>query len=285
MRRLPLVLASLTAAACGGRSTGPESTAPAPAAANRPPAAAADPTSLRYAAGTSRYRIETTFHSTTEIMGNTQVADGSLFQLVSVTVAQQGDGYSADFVLDSVALTGQSPPGLGDPTVLKGKVFRATLGGNGRTLTVSNADSANLAIAAAAEALREFFPTLPPAPLSAGQSWSDTLNSTSRQPGTTIRSRAVRQHRIVGWETRDGARVLHMATTAATTLEGEGEAQGQALQLAGAGIGTADRYVSAAGHFVSQTAGDSTNINVTVISMGLQVPVRTTRRSVVTRLP
>ena len=284
MRRFPLILASITVAACGGRSTAPEPATPATSPAARTPTTG-DPATLRYAAGTSRYRIETTFHSTTEIMGNTQVADGSLLQLVTVTLAQQGDGYTARFTLDSVALTGQTPPGAGDPAILKGKVFNATLGSNGRTLTVTSADSANLAVAAAAEGVREFFPTLPGGPLTAGSSWTDTVSSTNRQPGNTVRSQSVRQHRVVGWETRDGARVLHLSSAGNTVLDGEGEAQGQAIQLRGAGSGTADRYVSSAGVFVGQNASDSTNIQVTVISMGLEVPVRTTRRSVITRLP
>ena len=282
MRRLPLVLATLATAACGGRSPAPDTAMPAAAPATRP---AGDPGTLRYAPGTSRYRVETTFHSTTEIMGNAQVADGSLLQLVTVTLTPQGDGLAAQFTMDSLSLSGQSPPGLGDPTALKGKVFRGTLSANGRTLTVTAGDTANPAMVAAADGFREFFPTLPSGPINPGQSWGDTVSSTNRQPGTTIRSRAVRQHRVVGWETRDGARVLHIATSSTTTMEGEGETQGQAIQLVGNGVGTADRFVSSAGTFLSQTAGDSTNIQVTVISMGLEVPVRTTRRSVITRLP
>jgi len=280
-----MILAALGAVACSSTPP-PGGSAPAtgPAA---PPAAAAprDPTSLRYAAGVSRYKVETSFHSVTEIMGNTQVADGSVIQWVSVTLAPQGENTSANYTIDSVTLAGQAPQGMGDPSALRGQVFRAVLAPNGRNVSIAPPDTANPMFVTAAEGLREFFPSLPPAPISVGQTWTDTVSATNRQPGTTIRTRSVRNHRVIGWETQGGQRVLSVASASAISLDGEGDAQGQAIQLTGTGTGTMSRFVSANGTYLSQTAGDSTNITVTVLSMGLEVPVRQTRRAVITRLP
>lgn len=288
MRRSSIVLAAAALTACGGHTSSPSAAATPAAATGRAAAPAGPPTTLRYAPGTGRYRIESVVHSVTEVMGQSQVVDATTTLLVSATTANDPSGnIAATFVVDSASATGQTPGGGGTPDVsaLRGKTFRAVFTPAGRPVSLTVPDTADQVVAQMGETFREFFPTLPPAQIAAGATWTDTTSNSTRQGGNNIRTRSIRTHRVVGWEQQGGASALHINTTGAYTIAGDGEAQGQAITMSGAGTATSERFVSAAGAFQSLSTSDSANINVTVVSMGLEIPVRQSRRSTITRLP
>jgi hypothetical protein len=168
---------------------------------------------------------------------------------------------------------------------LRGKTFRTVFTPAGRSVSLAVPDTTDQLVAQMGETFRDFFPTLPQAQIAPGLSWTDTTSNTTHQGGNTIRTRSIRTHRVVGWEQQGGGNALHINTAGNYTINGEGEAQGQAISMEGGGSATSERFVNANGAFQSLTSSDSANINVTVISMGLQIPVRQTRRSTITRLP
>ena len=136
------------------------------------------------------------------------------------------------------------------------------------------------------DVFREFLAGLPAGTLAEGTSWTDTTTQTqSPGPGMTAHSQAIRQHRVVGWELHDGVRALRITTTGAYTITGSGEVQGQQMQINGTGVATMDQFVSAAGVYLGGAKADSANLMVNVLTMGMEVPIRQTRRVAVTRLP
>lgn len=283
--RLPTLLAAAaTAAACAGRGTAPTSTAPSSGSR----AASALPTTLRYATGTGRYRVEGLSHTEQEVMGNTTAFDVNTTALVSTVASQEAANLNLAITIDSIAVSGTAP-GADAPSfeAARGRTFRALFTSAGRSVSVTSPDSTNAVFEQLARGFRDFLPTLPPGPISAGATWSDTVSQAVPNPGgegtTTVQSQ--RQHRILGWETRDSVRALHIATTAAVTLSGTGSVQGQPIELTGTGTSTLDQFVSAAGVYLAATQTDSTNITVNVLSVGITVPVRQTQRTTVTRLP
>lgn len=292
MRRSIASIALIGLAAC---SRAPDPSAPAPAAAPataRPAAtatAAGDPASLRYAAGSSRYRIETQQHVVQEVMGNTQVIDGNTMQVLSVTLAPQGAELGLTVVVDSMTVTTDVPGAAGtadaSARAMMGKRFTGTMAANGRVTALTSPDSAQREVAQAMQGIRQFMPELPGAPLSAGREWTDTLSTSQALDALTMTTRSVRTHRIAGWETRDGVRALRVTTRSAYTVSGSGDAQGQPLELAGSGASTTERFVSAAGIYLGAVENDSAQINVNVVSMGMSIPVTRTQRATVTRLP
>lgn len=287
MRRSLKLLAAVSLAACAARTPSPAPAGPAAAPAARTPAPAGDPASLSYGPGTGRYRLESTFHNVTEIMGNSQVADGATTLVVSAAATAQADNLALSFTVDSAISTGVAGPGgsPADLSALVGKTFQVVATGRGKAVSLVVPDTSNPTIVQTGENFRDFLPALPPSPISAGQTWTDTATNTTRAPGTTVTSVTVRNHRVVGWETRDGRRVLHISTSSAYTLTGETESAGQAVRLNGTGRGAVERFISSNGVFLLQTATDSASIMANVVAMNLEVPVRQVRQATVTRLP
>lgn len=280
MRRPMIVLAvCVAAAACGGHTA-------APAAATAPAAGRGDPASVRYAAGPGRYRVEQNQHISQEMMGQTRDADGSTTMLVSASLAGGAGGdLAAAFTVDSVAATSSLPGAASILAQMRGKVYHAVYTPLGHATSFTAPDSGD-ASAGEGNVFREFLPGLPSGGLTAGTAWTDTTTlSQSGAQGLTIRSLSVRQHRIVGWELHDGVRALKISTLSNYTITGSGEQQGQQLTVAGSGAASADQFVSAAGIYLGGASSDSTSMTVNVVTMGIEVPVRQTRRTAVSRLP
>jgi hypothetical protein len=284
MRRSFALLTSLLAAAgCAGHAAAPASGS-APTTSPRPAATAADPTALRYAANAGRYRLEQTMHIAQDVMGNVTEIDASTTMLISTAVSAADAGNLAGaFTVDSVTITSSMPGAADVPTASRGKTWRSVFTPLGQSLSFTAPDSSAASVQTG-EMFREFLPVIP-ANLAAGTTWVDTVRATPNQPGMTLRSQSVRQHQVMGWEVRDGTRAVKIATTSAITISGEGETQGQQLQMAGTGTSVAERFISAAGVFLAGTMRDSTNLNVSLVSAGIDIPVRQVRRSTITRLP
>ncbi len=282
MRAVPWVL--ITAAmlvACGGHSAAP-STAPTPAA--RPAGAPAAPVNtIQYGPGSNRYRVQQTVNTHQEAMGNVTDFNITANLVVTATATPMAGNMDVAYTVDSITMT--STAGAG-PSLdsLRGKTFHTVMTPQGQFVSATSPDS-SMATLQLRDMFREFVPSVPQGPLSDGQSWTDTVSApATRNGGMTVRTSAVRTHHVVGWETHDGQRAVHIASTAATTLNGEGEQNGTPLTLAGHGVATADRYVAANGVYLGATTSDSTSIAVTVVTMGMDIPIRQVRHTTVTRL-
>jgi hypothetical protein len=279
--RRSLIVVVATAAACGGH-TPPPSAAAAASTASR-----TDPASLHYAAGSGRYRVEESQHIRQEVMGQTTEIDGTANMVVSaaLTPAEAGSVVGA-FTVDSITATSSAPGASSAMESIRGKTFRAVFSPLGRSTSFTAPDSASPMNTGGGDVFREFLPGLPAGTVAEGTSWTDTTTqSQTPAPGMTTHSQSIRQHRVAGWELRDGVRALRITTTGAYTITGSGEAQGQQMQINGSGVATMDQFVTAAGVYLGGTKADSANLTVNVVTMGIEVPIRQTRRVAVTRLP
>lgn len=283
MRSPMLILTAALLAGCGSRGAAPSTT---PEPATRAPAAAADPASLRYAPASGRYRYEQRQHATQEVMGQVQESEATTTLIVSAALTPGDAGnLNAAITVDSASVATQAANAATTAMdALRGKTYRAVISPLGKTISFTPPDTM-IGTVLSGEMFRDFLPTLP-ASVAPGTAWTDTVVAPPiNAQGMRVASTSIRNHRVVGWEMKDGARALHIATVGSYTLTGEGEQGGSPLQLAGTGTATSDRYISAAGVYLGTTVSDSANVKVTVVSMGLEVPVRQTRRTTVTRLP
>jgi len=280
-RRLIALAAALFAAGCAGHRP-PAAPSAAPAAAV--PAPPADPTSLRYAAGTARYRVEQATHVVQEVMGQVNSADVSSHHVISTVASDSGPNLALAVRVDSIEVSGPEGADLSSVTAARGQTFHLVVAPSGLVVAVQSPDTTNLVLRQFGLGLREFFPHLPAAPVTAGETWTDTVTTTNGGE-VSVTMRSVRQNRVVGWEDRDGARALHIASTSTYSVSGSGEAQGQPVEMSGNGQSTRDAFISAAGVFLGSVESDSALINANVTSVGITVPIRQTRRSTVTRLP
>jgi hypothetical protein len=278
MTRRLLALAAVLAAACAGRTPAPA----APRTAATVPAAPREPATLAYVAGNARYQLDQTTHVVQEVMGQVNTTDISSHQVLSAVITQGAGNLALALTFDSIEV--MDPTGAaGGVTAARGQTFRLVLAPSGIVVSTTLPDSTNPVFRQIGSGLGDLLPHLPSSPIVAGQTWSDTL---TREAGdAAISTRFVRQHRVVGWEDRDGARVLHITTTSNYTVTGTTEAQGQPIELNGTGISTRDAFVSAMGLFLGSVESDSALVNANVTSVGLIVPVHQTRRSTITRVP
>jgi hypothetical protein len=282
-RRLFAIAAALSVTACAGqRPVAPATPAPARPAQATAQAPAAAPATLRYAAGASRYRLEQSTHVTQEVMGQVNEADLTARQVLSTTTADAAGSLALTVTVDSIEVTGPAGADAG-LSAARGQTFRLVLSPSGLVVSLVAPDSTNPLMQQFGAGLREFFPRLPATPIASGQTWADTVTS-SRSGDASVTTRSVRQHRVVGWEDRDGVRALHVETTSAYTVSGSTEAQGQTVELSGGGQSVRDAFVSAAGIFLGSVERDSALVNANVTAMGLNVPIRQSRRATVTRL-
>lgn len=283
MDRRPLALtAALLSTACAGhRPATPAQGAPLAVAAPAAPVSR-DPSSLRYVAGSARYRIEQSSHVVQEVMGQSMDVDISSRQLISAVASEAAGNLAVSVTVDSLEVTG--PPGADAAlAAMRGQTFRIVMAPSGLVVSVAAQDSANVLLRQAGNGLRDFFPLLPGVP-TAGQAWTDTV-STTNAGEVSVTMRAVRQHNVVGWEDRDGVRALHITSTSTYNVSGSGEAQGQAVEVSGNGQSTRNAFVSAAGIYLGSVESDSASLTATVTAMGMTVPIRQSRRTTVSRLP
>lgn len=269
-RPLMLFTTAALAAACAGHSSPPASTAPA-----APPR---DPSTLRYTLGSSRYHSATEVSQ--EVMGQPQSFDSHVY--LSTVVSAAGPNLGVTVTIDSLTSTA---PGAEALAGVRGNTVNLVLSPTGQPVSMTSSDTANLAMLQLAEGLRELLPRLPSGPIAAGTTWSDSTTRRVPAPDANLSMTLTREHRVAGWEDRDGVRTLHVTTTGSYTMTGSGEAQGQMLEFSGAGRSVAEHYVSSAGVYLGSTSADTADINVNVLSAGMQVPVRRMQRATVTRLP
>jgi hypothetical protein len=283
MDRRPLALAAaiMSTACAGHRPATPAQSAPLAAVAPSAPVSR-DPTSLRYAAGSARYRIEQSSHVVQDLMGQSMTVDIGTRQLVSAVATEAAGNLSVALTVDSLEVTG-APPGADAPLVAaRGRTFRLVMVPSGLVVSVTNPDSSNVLLRQVSDGLRDFFPRLPTVP-AAGQAWTDTV-STIGAGEVSVAVRAIREHRVIGWEDRDGVRALHVASTSTYSVSGSGETQGQAVEVSGSGQSTRDSFISASGSYLGSIESDSASMTATVTAMGMTVPIRQSRRTTVSRL-
>jgi hypothetical protein len=281
MNRRPFALAVvLVTVACAGRTPAPA--APRTAAAPAAPAAPRDATTLAYVAGNARYRLEQTTHVVQEVMGQVNTTDLSSRQVVSALITQGSGNLALALTIDSIEVTDPTGAAAGI-TAARGRTFRVVLAPSGLLVSTTGPDSTNAVFRQMSSGFGDLLQRLPATPITAGQTWTDTVTRSAGD--AAVSTRQVRQHRVVGWEDRDGARALHLTTTSTYTITGTTEAQGQAVELNGNGVATRDAFVSAAGLFLGSVESDSALVNANVTSIGLVVPVRQARRSTITRIP
>ncbi len=284
MKRLPHLFAALSAAACAGSPAPATHVAPAVAAA---PASSPRPSvPLRYAVGTGHYRLDTHSHVEQDAMGQTTAADVGTGMLLTVAVADTEPNLRVTITIDSLGITSSmGGPDSAQLAAARGTSVRLLASRQGTTLSMMPPDSASPVGAQVAAGLGDFLPELPAQPADSGTIWSDSSTRTTPSQGLAVTVRTTRRHTVLGWETHDGTRALHLVTTAAYTVSGSGQAQGQEMDVTGGGQRVSDAFVSADGVYLGGTFTDSSLVNASLVAMGMVVPMRSKTRSTITRLP
>lgn len=289
MRVCLLSAAILAATACvPPPSPGPTPAAPAeqpgvPAPPAPPPAAAGEVVQLGPSA--VRYLVHRQMHTEQEFQGRTVAFDRGVRAFVSATITGPADssGYPLALMIDSiVADSGTRLP----PTINLAAVRRLRYTGRVTSVgALSNLLPSDSTLAwnttQVFGSFQGFYPRLPPAGLTLGSEWVDTVTTLDRGVTTTYTHRS----RGVGWEERDGARCMRLEVSSTFTLAGAGELSGRPMEVSGSGSRFTTQFVASDGRYLGGHARDSMAITRRFPDEGEFVPGHQISVITVTVLP
>lgn len=237
---------------------------------------------ISYAPGAAQYRISTVSKSTSEMQGQTQEVETTLTQRVSVNLtAKSKDTLQFVITVDSAKATSSNPM-VPTPDVSKliGAKITGTMSPAGKTYAVVPATGGD-EMAALVEGFSHFLIALPKG---AGTATVDTLNNKVTTNGVNVTRNIVTTAKIVGDTTYAGEKAWRVQRNTTLAVNGSGEAQGQAITLAGTGDGAAMYFVSAKGVYLGSNATQNLNMTIQVPGANLEIPQKQVTTTTVERI-
>lgn len=240
---------------------------------------------VTYAPGTAQYRITSVTKSTSEMQGQSQEAEISATQRISVNVtAKSKDTLQFTITLDSAKSSSSNPmiPPT-DVSKLIGTKVTGTMSPVGKTYAVSPAPAAGGEdVAALVEGLSHFLVSLPKG--GAGASAVDTIDSKVKRNGVDVSRNVITTSKVVGDTTYAGEKAWRIQRTAVLAVTGQGETQGQAISLAGKGDIAEMVFVSQKGMYLGSNSTSNINLTIQVPGANLEIPQKQVTTTTVERI-
>lgn len=277
MRAAVLLGLALVLFSC--RSSGPS---------GRPAAAPEVPLRVRLVPDTARYRIASHLRVEQRVGSQPQVSNLSLVYLLRVRLASADSAgtLKAEIVIDSVATyEGSAVESRTAATAARGARFTATVLPTGELQSLDGPDSTDPLLNEIRRDVQQFFPRLPPAGLTAGESWVDTTEQKVASGGVPLSLHSVAEHRAGAPADRDGQRVLPVVTLTNYTFSGKGRQGGQEFVVEGSGRRYTSEFVSLEGRYLGLVAADTSDFAITLRAAGLTIPGRQFRADTVNVVP
>lgn len=288
--RLLFVTAICAVTACRAHSAA----APAPAPATVAPPAVTAPVTrgggdvVRLGPSALRYVVHQQIHVEQQFQGQTQTIDRGIRLFVSATISGPADsaGYPVTFTLDSIVPdSGSVIPTTINLAAARGLTYTGRLTPSSEFRQTSTSDSTLAqSFAQIIGAFKNFYPRVPPAGLTLGAEWTDTI-STKDRAGIDVTINAISHSRATAWEQRNGARCLRLEVSSTYAVVGAGEQGGQPLEVSGTGARTAVQFLAVDGRYLGGEVHDSSTIVVGLPVQGMTVPVRQISHSTISVLP
>lgn len=243
---------------------------------------------MRLGPSALRYVVHQVIHIEQQFQGQTQTIDRGIRVFVSATISGPADsaGYPVTFTLDSIVPDSGSviPPTI-NLAAARGLRYTGRLTPSSEFRQTSSSDS-TLAqtFAQIVGAFKNFYPRVPPAGLTLGAEWTDTI-STKDRAGIDVTINAIGHSRAVAWEQRNGARCLRLEVSSTYSVVGAGEQGGQPLEVSGTGTRTGVQFLAVDGRYLGGEVHDSSTIVVDLPVQGMTVPVRQISHSTISVLP
>jgi hypothetical protein len=277
----------ILALACAPKNPPPANPTPVNPPAAQPPApppARGTPEAIRLGPSALRYEGHQVIHIEQEFQGMRQPLDVGLRVFFAVTIAGPADslGYPTSVSIDSVVSDSGTTPPMGiNLAAAKGLAFRGHLTPRGefRDPVASDTTLAQT-VAPVVGSFKNFFPRIPPAGLTLGSAWTDTVTTSDRAAGN-VTVTTINRSNATAWEQRDGVRCLRLDVTSTFTIQGGGEQGGQPFEVAGSGVRSGVDYVSVDGRYMGGEARDSTNMTITLPIQNMTIPRTQVSRSTV----
>jgi len=255
---------------CTPSSAGGGSGAPAPEG----------PARFSYAPFDMTYRIASHTRQDQDFGGQVNTTEYAMYWHVSAV----NDPPSLTYTVDSVPAVTGANPGIdaGDLRAAAGAVFTGTLSPDGRVERFTGGDDTNAFLQQLAQSLERFLPRVPVEGAAPGESWIDTLETTTSSGGLEIRVELITRSQADSWVSQEEHQALLLSMVTEYTLTGSGTQLGTEIDLDGTGIRHATLYLGSDGRFLGGFSADTANMMATVVAMGSVIPITQVRHDTVT---
>lgn len=236
---------------------------------------------LTWVPGTFQYRLSTQLHQKQEMMGQTQEANRSASQHITVQLdAKDKETLAFAITLDSTR--SDAPEMQSQANKIVGKTATGTLSPSGKVLsfvapvdsTTSEQDFRNL---------RQFFVRLPDK-AARGSTIVDTLTDEFDSQGLKIQQQVVMTSTVAGDTTIDGQKAVVLERQGALTMSGEGEQNGTELVLDGTGTLSGRLYYSTTGGLLGGEMENNAQMSVAVPAQSMMIPITQVSTSKIERV-
>lgn len=261
-----LLCTSLAIAGCGATgSTGTGSSETAPAA----------PARFSYAPFDATYRIASHTSQEQDFGGQVNATEFAMHWYLSIVSTPS----ALTMTLDSAPKITGVAQGVsqGDLDQAAGMVFTGTLSSEGHIADFAGGDDSSDFIQQLAQSIERFLPRIPVGGAEAGQTWIDTLESTTGSGGLEINVQLITRSLADSWIEHEGSQALLVTTTTDYSMSGGGTQMGSEIDIDGSGIRHGTLYLGADGRFLGGISADTANLTATVAAMGTIIPIFQTR--------
>lgn len=232
---------------------------------------------------TMKYRIEQKIEQKVDLSGfgqGEQVQNTKAVWFVTIGYSDSAGGRVVHAVLDSAQVDGGMlpvPPATIDSA--KGTTWHGFLNADGKLLSLATTKTSTLGVQFE-QALRTLHPSVKRG-ATAGASWTDTLDLSSKTSQADLKARAIRTFTMGGSEAWEGAQATRIDVAFVGTVAGSLETPGGTAEMMGGGPGTGTYYVAADGRYVGGTSTSQSEAVVTLASAPGPIPVKSTTTTTV----
>jgi hypothetical protein len=188
-----------------------------------------------------------------------------------------------DAVLDSMKVDSTSPIPQSVADSAKGSRWHAVVSPQGK-ISGLTAGTKTTAGGQFESVLSGFFPRVKTG-AKPGDAWTDTLDYASDQGPATFTMRTVTNYTAPGTEARGGVKALKVQAAYSAARTGTVHNPQGEMNIEGNGTGTGTYYVGTDGRFLGGESKDSTNLSVVAPFAPAPIPITSTTRMTITRLP
>ncbi len=232
---------------------------------------------------TLRYRVDVTTESVVDLSAfgaPEQRQSNELSAFLSITLRDSSGGQAMTLVIDSLladSVTAVTAKAMLDSTA--GATWHGYVDARWR-ISGLKASRPTLLTGQLEGVLAGFFPRIRPG-LSAGSTWSDTLDFSSESETGTTSARTFTNYSAAGPAEFAGQQAMKIASAYSTSTTGIQNSPQGAVNIDGAGTGTGTFYITPGPKSRYLGGSSETNTDLTVISPGAPAPIPVKAKSVI----
>ncbi len=243
----------------------------------RSAAAPVTPSRFAYGPFTAVYAVASHNHNEQEFGGQVQTVDFSMTYYITATAVGTGGATQLTITLDSIPTMSDLPAAAGiskeEIQRAAGSTYRGILAPDGEIVDFRGTTSGGQFAEQLNTGMERFFPRIPRGGVAPGQTWSDSVSTTTQSGGLDMSIQTTTAYAAGDWITHNGTAALAVTAVADYTVSGGGSQGGMDIGVDGSGVRHSQLYLAQDGRYLGGTSADTSNVVATVAAMGAMIPV------------